>query len=246
MSEAVGLVTGSAPFAGLPTNPAELVLPFVDGAVFSGIRVTTVVMPVSLTKLRRLIPQLVAQHRPRFVMSLGLALAAPVVRVEAVSVNATHFAVPDADGALPTGGKPIDPKAPDGRATTWKAAPIVEAILAEEVPATLSFHAGTHLCNLTLFSFLGALEAAGSSAPCGFLHLPYLPEEVAWLIGRPRNDGRRAPLASTDVASMALETQVKAVRAAIAELARQAAAIPARRQTRNVKETSVHVVPGDA
>ena len=41
MSEAVGLVTGSAPFAGLPTNPAELVLPFVDGALFSGIRVVS-------------------------------------------------------------------------------------------------------------------------------------------------------------------------------------------------------------
>jgi pyroglutamyl-peptidase len=246
MSEAIGLVTGSAPFAGLPTNPAELVLPFVEGSVFSGIRVVTVMTPVSAKTLRRLIPELVAEHRPRFVLSLGLALASPVVKVEAVAVNATHFVVPDEDGALPTGGKPIDVDGPDGRAATWKAEPIVEAIRAEGVPATISFHAGTHLCNLTLYSFLGALEAAGSSAPCGFLHLPYLPEQVAWLMRQPRNDGRRAPLAATELPSMALETAVKAVKAALAELARQAASTNTRKSARNVKETSAHVIPGDA
>src|SRR5439155_4277140 len=82
--------------------------------------------------------------------------------------------------------------------------------------------AGTHLCNLTLFSFLGAIDAAGMAAPAGFLHLPYLPEQIAWLMSQPRGDGRRAPLAPTELPSMALETQGKAVRAAVAELARQA------------------------
>jgi len=58
MSDPVGLVTGSAPFAGLPTNPAELVLPFVDGAVFSGavvmVALTTLVTPPLLaSRLRR-------------------------------------------------------------------------------------------------------------------------------------------------------------------------------------------------
>ena len=43
---------------------------------------------------------------------------------------------------------------------------------------------------------------------------------------QPRGDGRRAPLASTELPSMALETQANAVRAAVAELARQAAAAP--------------------
>jgi pyroglutamyl-peptidase len=241
MSEAVGLVTGSAPFAGLPTNPAELVLPFVDGALFSGIRVVTAVMPVSCAKLPRLIPELVARHRPRFVMSIGLALGTPVVKVEAMAVNAAHFAVPDADGALPVGGERIDAKGPDARRATWQTGAVVEAILAERVPATLSFHAGTHLCNLTLFTFLEALAAADIAAPCGFLHLPYLPEQVAWLMGEPRSDGRRAPLASTELASMALETQAKAVRAAVAALARQAAGAQATNVSENTKETVAHV-----
>jgi pyroglutamyl-peptidase len=241
MSEAVGLVTGSAPFAGLPTNPAELVLPFVDGALFSGIRVVTAVMPVSYAKLPRLIPELVARYRPRFVMSIGLALGAPVVKVEAMAVNAAHFAVPDADGALPVGGERIDARGPDARRATWQTGAVVDAILAERVPAMPSFHAGTHLCNLTLFTFLGALAAADIVAPCGFLHLPYLPEQVAWLMREPRSDGRRAPLASTELASMALETQAKAVRAAVAALARQAAGAQATNASENTKESVAHV-----
>jgi pyroglutamyl-peptidase len=224
MSQPVGLVTGSAPFAGLPTNPAELVLPRLDGAVFSGIRIATVTTPVSHARLPGLIRDLVIRHRPRFVLSLGLALGAPVVRVEAMALNAAHFVVPDADGALPAGGGPIEPGGPDGRRATWDTGDVIAAILAEGVPAALSFHAGTHLCNLTLFTFLGALAAAGNAAPCGFLHLPCLPEQVAWLMRQPRNDGRRAPLASAEVPSMALETAVKAARAAVAALARQAAA----------------------
>jgi hypothetical protein len=45
---------------------------------------------------------------------------------------------------------------------------------------------------------------------------------------------------------MALETGVKAVKAALAELARQAASMNPRKSVRNVKETSAHVIPGDA
>lgn len=224
MSQPVGLLTGSAPFAGLPTNPAAMLLPAFDGAVFSGIRVVAVETPVSHARLPTLIPEMVARHRPRFVLSLGLALGAPSVRVEMMSVNAAHFAAPDNEGALPTGGEPIDPAGPAGRAATWDGKAVVEAILAADVPAALSFHAGTHLCNLTLFTFLGALAAAGLKSPCGFLHLPYLPEQVAWMMRRPRKDGGTAPLASADAPSMALATQRAAVAAALDALAREASA----------------------
>jgi pyroglutamyl-peptidase len=169
-----------------------------------------------------------------------LALAAPVVKVEAMALNAAHFVVADEDGALPVGGVRIEADGPDARRASWKADPVVQAIVAAGVPASLSFNAGTHLCNLTLFTFLGALAAAKASVPCGFLHLPYLPEQVAWLMTGPRSDGRRAPLASTDLPSMALDTQVTAVNAAVAELARQAAAL-ADTLDRTTTETAVHV-----
>jgi len=62
----------------------------------------------------------------------------------------------------------------------------------------------------------------------------------------PNGKGAAAPLAATELPSMALETAVKAVKAALAELARQAASTNTRKSARNVKETSAHVIPGDA
>ena len=47
--------------------------------------------------------------------------------------------------------------------------------------------------NLTLYTYLGALEARGLASPCGFLHLPYLPEQVVWMMRRRAGRGDSAP-----------------------------------------------------
>jgi pyroglutamyl-peptidase len=225
MSGPVGLVTGSQPFAGLPTNPAEAVLPFVDGMVAEGITVVAKATPVSFARLPELLSGLVREHRPAFVLALGIALGTPVVKVEAMALNAAHFAVPDNEGARPRGGVRFADDAPDALPATWDAAAITEAIVAADVPARISFHAGTHLCNLTLFTYLAALRKAGSASPCGFLHLPYLPEQVAWLMRRHGGAPDSAASANLDLPSMAIDTQVTAVKAAIGALARQASAL---------------------
>jgi pyroglutamyl-peptidase len=222
MSGAIGLVTGSQPFAGLPTNPAELVLPFIDGMVVDGITIVARATPVSRNGLPSHLPALVEEFRPAFVLALGLALGAPIVRAETIAVNACHFAIPDNEGVRPLGGEPILKDGPPARIATWDAGAIVEAILDEGIPARTSFHAGTHLCNLTLYTYLGAIEALGLKSPCGFLHLPYLPEQVVWLMREGGNAPASARSASPELPSMAIETQIRALKATLAALARQA------------------------
>ncbi|MEZ5666000.1 MAG: peptidase [Alphaproteobacteria bacterium] len=223
MSEPVGLITGSEPFAGLPTNPAQLVLPHLDGQVVAGHRIVAIATPVSYARLPTLLPELVARHRPAYVMALGLALGANVVRVEKFAINAAAFGVADNEGARPASGERFAADGPDGRAATWDAAAVVEAIMAQGIPARASYHAGTHLCNLTLYTYLAALEAAGAAAPCGFLHLPYLPEQIVWMIRRRGDAGDSAPTAPLDLPSMSFDMQLAAVRAAAGAIGRQAA-----------------------
>lgn len=217
----VGLVTGSQPFAGLPTNPAELVLPFIEGMVVDGVRIVTRATPVSFAHLPSLLPELVRELKPAFVLALGLALGAPVVRAETVAINAAHFAMADNEGARPLGGLPFAPGEPQARVATWDAAAVVAALLDKGIPARPSFHAGTHLCNLTLYTYLGALQAAGSVAPCGFLHLPYLPEQVVWMMRQRAGRADVAPGTNLELPSMALVTQVEAVTTVVQALARQ-------------------------
>lgn len=222
MSAPVGLVTGSQAFAGLPTNPAELVLPELDGLEFEGIRIDARPTPVSYARLPALLPALIDEVKPVFVVALGIALGAPVLLVEKHAVNAAHFSVADDEGAQPVGGEKIEPAGPDGRAATWDAEAVVESILAAGIPARPSYHAGTHLCNLTLYTYLGALEKRGFSAPCGFLHLTYLPEQVVWLMQQSAARAQTAPTASLELASMDFDTQLSAVKHALGAVARQA------------------------
>ncbi len=221
MKGPIGLVTGSRPFAGLPTNPAELVLPHLDGLVIHGVTIVARATPVSRAGLPQHLPEIIDEVRPAFVLALGLALGAPTVRIETIAVNAMHFGIPDNEGARPQGGEPIEPDGPPARMASWDADAVVAAILDDGIPAKTSFHAGTHLCNLTLYTYLGVLAARGMASPCGFLHLPYLPEQIVWMMRQQSAHAGSAMAASMELPSMALETQIRAVKAALGVMARQ-------------------------
>jgi pyroglutamyl-peptidase len=214
--EPVGLVTGFEPFAGMTVNPSSLVLPDLYGTVSGGIRVETAVLPVSLSRGPEALVGLVDAHRPRFVMMMGLASGAPSVRVETMALNVAAFRVADNDG-LEVADRPLEEGGPAARRATWDAAAVVAEIEADGVPVRQSFHAGTHLCNAVLYAALGRLESEAAPVPCGFLHLPYLPEQILWMKGRPG-----AAAASWDQSSMPLEMQRRAARAAISALSRMA------------------------
>lgn len=222
MSEAIGLVTGSEPFAGLPSNPAEILLRQVAGSVFGGITIKTVATPVDLDRLPDLLPELVATHRPAFVVSLGLGMGIPSIRVERMAINMASFAVADNVGNQPL-GVPHTQGGPDGRAASWDAAAIVASLRQAGVPAVVSDHAGTHLCNYTLYAMLAALEALGRAhVPCGFFHLPFLPDQVVWQMNQRGSAPQKAPLAPIDLPSMSFELQVKGLRVMLTALAQQA------------------------
>jgi hypothetical protein len=117
----IALVTGSAPFAGLPDNPASDLLGAIDGAEIGGVTIRTAQIPVSRARLPEVIAGLVAEHRPDFYVSLGLATGAPVLRFETTAINRVDFGVADNEGARPTDGGPIDAGGPDARFATWDA-----------------------------------------------------------------------------------------------------------------------------
>jgi pyroglutamyl-peptidase len=190
----VALVTGSAPFAGLPDNPASDLLERIDGAEIGGVTIRTAQIPVSRARLPQVIDALVAEHRPLFYVSLGLATAAPVLRFETTAINRADFGVADNEGARPTDGGPIDPDGPEARFATWDAKGLAKALLAADIPAVVSHHAGTHLCNLVLYSAVGAMARAGLTGPVGFLHLPYTPKQVARFLRDGPPEGDLAPL----------------------------------------------------
>ena len=218
---AVGLVTGSAPFAGLPDNPAAELLPLVDGMRFGDVRIRSVEVPVSRARQPGIIEALAAEHRPAFWVALGLANGFPVLRFETTAINRVDFGVADNEGDRPTDGGPIEPGGPEARFATWNAQALAAEVLAADIPAVVSHHAGTHLCNFGLYVMLGAMIRVGLSAPVGFLHVPYTPGQVARFLRESPKEGDVAPMTPRAVASMPLEMQATALRLVLAALARQ-------------------------
>lgn len=215
----VGLVTGSAPFAGLPDNPAAELLHLVDSMRFGDLAIRTVEMPVSRARQPALIEALAREHRPAFWVALGLANGAPVLRVETTSINRVDFGVADNEGDRPTDGGPIEPNGPQARFATWDAPRLVNTLLAHEMPAQVSHHAGTHLCNFGLYAILGAMERAGLDGPAGFLHVPYTPRQVARFLRDGPPGGDLAPMTPRALPSMPLDLQAQALRLLLAQLA---------------------------
>lgn len=207
------LLTGFEPYGGRGINPAAEVVTQLDGCEIEGHRVVGRLVPVSFARLRRRIEELVRDTDPAAVVSLGLWPGEPVIRIERVAVNIADFEIPDNDGMLVVDGL-VTPAAAVALASTLPLRAVERALLQAGVPARLSTTAGTFLCNATLYS---ALQACGSAGPrCGFVHLPYLPEQVASLLSELRKGQTLELHQRADLASMSLATMVQAVRIVVA------------------------------
>jgi pyroglutamyl-peptidase len=201
------LVTGFEPFAGLDRNPSAEVASQLDGRVVGGAPVVARVLPVSLDRYRAALAAAIEEVRPGLVIGLGLAQGEASIRIERIGINLADFEIADNDGAV-AADRPVEPGGPQARLSTIPVAAIEDALLAEGIPAHSSTTAGAYLCNACLYTLLGLAETADPAFPCGFIHLPYLPEQVARLMADDRRTRR-------DTASMGLEIMVRAVETVI-------------------------------
>ena len=55
---------------------------------------------------------------------------------------------------------------------------VPERLRQRGIPASLSFHAGVHLCNHILYSGLHCAATRGLRMPCGFVHVPFATEQA--------------------------------------------------------------------
>jgi pyroglutamyl-peptidase len=216
MAERPALITGFEPYACRGINPAAEVARALAGRSIAGVPVAARTLPVSHAAVCDRITGLLRELDPVVVISLGLWPGEPMIRIERFAVNLADFEIPDNRGVLLT-DQPLDASGALALAATLPLRRIEEALIAAGIPARLSSTAGTFLCNACLFSLLAA-SAARSRAPlCGFLHLPYLPSQVAELLEAARARPQLELHQRADLASMDLVMATRAVEIALEE-----------------------------
>ena len=169
------LVTGFEPFNGAASNPSQAVAEALDGVKIGDITIIGRVLPVVFATVPGAIEALLDELRPDAVIATGLAANDTAIRLEWFGSNKMESDAPDNAGIAPE-AQPIDLDGPAVRQSTIDLKSAAALLKAAKIPVRLSFRAGTHCCNLLLYTMIGQIEDRGWSTQTAFIHLP--PEEA--------------------------------------------------------------------
>jgi pyroglutamyl-peptidase len=207
------LLTGFESYGGRSVNPAEEIVKQLDGERIAGVRVDGRVLPVTYAELGPRIAQLIAKIQPRAVICIGLWPGEPMLRIERIAANIADFEIADNAGLIAR--EPVVEGGPDGYRSTLPVHAIRDRLLRAGVPVRLSGTAGQFLCNACMYHALHACARRTPAPTCGFIHIPYLPQQVALLLEDMRDSARVELHQRADLCSMPLDVQVEGVRLAI-------------------------------
>ncbi len=192
------LLTAFEPFGGEAVNSSLLTLTALPDAI-GDFRLVKMVVPVIFGFAGKTVIDAALRFEPDVILCLGQADGRKDVTPEKIGINLRNTRIPDNAGLEPV-NESIVADGPDGIFTELPVWDIAEAIRGAGVPASVSYSAGTFVCNDLFYSLLERFSGTGIRV--GFIHLPLTPEQSA---GRPEPQ----PPALT------VEQMAKAVEAAI-------------------------------
>lgn len=177
------LVTGFDPFGGEKINPALETIKRLPDTIL-GAQIIKLEIPTVVGKSLAKITEAVEKENPDAVLSIGQAGGRSEITVERVGINIDDCRIPDNEGNQPI-DEPVVKGGPAAYFVTVPIKAIVENIKAHNIPASISNTAGTFICNHVCYGvahLAAARTAAGKPMKSGFIHIPFLPEQV---IGKP-------------------------------------------------------------
>ena len=167
------LITGFDPFDGATVNPsweAVKLLPDTIGEY----ELHKLQIPTVFGLAPKTVLEAAEKLQPDVIISVGQAGTRPAVTPERIGINIRDARITDNAGISPK-DESIVPGGPDGLFSTLPVKAMIEAISAAGLPASVSNTAGTFVCNDVLYSLLH--HYAGTPVRCGFIHVPWLPEQ---------------------------------------------------------------------
>lgn len=203
--EFVLLVSGFEAFGQETINPASLLLEALP-AVTGGVRIEKVLLPVSFRSAFAHLREAMDRVNPDGVLCLGQAGGRAGLTFEKVGINLMEASMADNDGAAPH-EEPIVQGAPDGLFSTVPVTAMAQASREAGVPASVSYSAGTYVCNCLLYSLLQYAAQCRPQLLAGFVHVPWLPAQA---VNKPAG-----------TPSMSLQTMLQGLGAAISVLSAQ-------------------------
>ncbi len=195
------LITGFDPFGGESINPAFEAIKNMAESI-DGCSVVKQEIPTVFRKSLQVLEEAIDRENPDVVICVGQAGGRFTLSLERVGINLDEARIPDNEGNQPEG----NPIYEDGDTAYFSTLPnkaILKSLTAHSIPASLSYSAGTYVCNHVLYGLMHMIQRKYSHIRGGFIHVPFLPEQVL--------DKRNMPFMSLDMITKALEITVQTV-----------------------------------
>lgn len=205
------LLTAFDPFGGSNVNPAEEAVKRVRDTI-DGAQIVKLTVPTVFKKSIETVAAAMDREKPDVVVCIGQAGGRFGITPERVAVNNDDARIKDNEG-----NQPVDtPIFEDGDTAYFSSLPIkamVKAIKDAGLPSSVSNTAGSFVCNHLMYGVLYHIKKSHPNTRGGFVHVPYIPEQVVDLPDKPAMSteditrGLEAALA----AIVANDTDIKAV-----------------------------------
>ena len=174
------LITGFEPFGGESVNPAyEAVKLLPDMA--GDIQIVKMEIPTVFGEAGKVVETGILQHQPDAVICVGQAGRRADIGVERVAINLVEASIPDN-----AGNQHMDVKVQEDGDTAYFATIPVKAMVKNikdhGIPASISYTAGTYVCNSVMYDLLYLIDRKYHSIRGGFIHVPYATEQG---VGKP-------------------------------------------------------------
>ncbi len=194
------LITGFDPFDKEPINPAyEAVKGLADE--INGAQIIKVEIPTVSYKAINKTIELIESEKPDIVINVGQAGGRFGITPEKVAINLNDFRIKDNEGNQPLDCPIVEGAAP-AYFTTLPVKAMVESIKAAGIPSTLSYTAGTFVCNQVMYGVAEYIDRNNLDIKSGFVHIPFMTEQVL--------EKKNQPSLSLAQLTLGLEALIKA------------------------------------
>ena len=170
------LVTGFDPFGEEKVNPALEVIKLLPKKIGEN-EVRILEIPTVYKKSVEKIEKEIESYKPDYVLSIGQAGGRASISIERVAINIDDFRIKDNEG-----NQPIDENIfEDGENAYFSTLPIKsiqDELSKNNIPSSISNTAGTFVCNHVFYGVRYLIEKKYKGKKSGFIHIPYLPEQV--------------------------------------------------------------------